>query len=80
MWDCAWDKMSGLAPLPGCEESLLLEKPVVSLRSTTGYRLSSLRDKTCPRGANGGLPSGLQFGFLTGVARSNRFRKNTTTM
>jgi hypothetical protein len=33
-----------LAPLPGCD-FVSLSNPVVSLRSTTGYRLESLRDK-----------------------------------
>jgi hypothetical protein len=33
---------TGLVPLPGC--ALLRCRPVVSLRSTTGYRLPSLRD------------------------------------
>ena len=33
-----------LAPLPGCGSSRVTN-PVVSLRSTTGYRLGSLRDQ-----------------------------------
>jgi hypothetical protein len=32
-----------LAPLPGCSSSHITH-PVVSLRSTTGYKLKSLRD------------------------------------
>jgi hypothetical protein len=35
-----------LAPRPGCG-SFRITDPVVSLRSTTGYKLESLRDEDC---------------------------------
>jgi hypothetical protein len=43
----ASDREAALAPLPGCDR-LGMRSPVVSLRSTTGYKLSSLRDR-CTR-------------------------------
>ena len=43
-----------LAPLPGCE-SFRVANPVVSLRSTTGYRLLSLRDTEIPRFSRDGV-------------------------